>query len=76
MDGDFSMTTHVKKLVRSCFHSLRQIRVIRDHSQKRPSKCPSAVSSALGLITATQSLLAYQGLLPTILTQFYMLRLV
>ena len=29
MDGDFSMTTHVKKLVRSCFHSLRQIRVIR-----------------------------------------------
>ena len=25
MNGDFSMTTHVKKLVRSCFHSLRQI---------------------------------------------------
>ena len=76
MDDDFSMTTHVKKLVRSCFHSLRQIRVICRSLTKRLPKCSSAVSSALGLITATQTLPAYQGILPTISTQSYMLRLV
>ena len=38
MDGDFSMTTHAKKLVRSCFHSLRQIRVIRRSLTKEAAK--------------------------------------
>ena len=38
MDGDFSMTTHVKKQVRSCFHSLRQIRVIRRSLTKEAVK--------------------------------------
>ena len=37
MDGDFSMTTHVKKQVR-CFHSLRQIRVIRRLFTKEAAK--------------------------------------
>ena len=38
MDCDFSMTTHVKKQVRSCFHSLRQIRVIRRSLTKEAAK--------------------------------------
>ena len=38
MDGDFSMTTHVKKQVRSCFHSLRQIRIIRRSLTKEAAK--------------------------------------
>ena len=37
-DGDFSIITHVKKLVRSCFHSLRQIRVIRRSLTKEAAK--------------------------------------
>ena len=38
MDGDFLMTAHVKKQVRSCFHSLRQIRVIRRSLTKETAK--------------------------------------
>ena len=38
IDGDFSMTTHVKKQVRSCFHSLCQIRVIRRSLTKEAAK--------------------------------------
>ena len=38
MDGDFSTTTHVKKQVRSCFHSLRQIRVIHWSLKKEAAK--------------------------------------
>ena len=38
MDGDFSMITHVKNQVRSCFHSLRQIRVIRRSLTKKAAK--------------------------------------
>ena len=38
LDGDFFMMTHVKKQVRSCFHSLRQIRSIR-RSLTREAAC-------------------------------------
>ena len=38
MDGDFSMTTIVKKPVRSCFHSLRKIRVISRTLTKEAAK--------------------------------------
>ena len=38
MDGDFSMITHVKKQVRSCFHSLCQISVIRRLLTKEAAK--------------------------------------
>ena len=74
MDGDFSMTTtHVKNISPILFPLTSPD---SSHSQKRTPKCSSAVSSALELITATQSLLAYQDLLITISTPSYMLRLV
>ena len=38
LDGDFSMMTHVKKQVRSCFHSLRQIRSIRRSLTREAAK--------------------------------------
>ena len=74
MDDDFSMTTHVKKQVQSCFHSLRQMRFIRQSLTKATKILISRFICSQ--IDYCNAVFACQGQPLAISTRSYMLRII